>query len=130
MDGNYAKNKDTMFTQALYVHATCISADERTGKRVIDAGTKAVDILFGNPEVTSIFDNDLRKDLSQCEYSAYGCEHGILRGVPPGVLKVGDTVQLIPSDLYATVNRFSCLVGVRDSVVETVFPIDARYTLP
>ena len=43
-----------------------------------------------------------------------------------GVLKVGDTVQLVPSDLYPTVNRHACLVGVRDGVVETMFPVDAR----
>jgi D-serine deaminase-like pyridoxal phosphate-dependent protein len=65
MDGNYAQNEDSSFAQALYVHATCISADEASGKRVIDVGTKAVDILFGVPSVTSIVDDTLAEALSQ-----------------------------------------------------------------
>jgi len=129
MDKNYSKNEDIIFKQALYVHSTCVSSDENSGKRVIDAGTKEVDILFGIPKVTSIMHKELANALSHCVYSAYGCEHGILRNVPNGVLKVGDTLQLVPSDLYATVNRYSSLVGVRNDHVETLFPIDARYTL-
>jgi hypothetical protein len=77
---------------------------------------------------TCIFWANLTPFSLQCIYNAYGCEHGILRGVPTGVLEVGATVQLVPSDLYSTVNRHACLVGVRDCAVESVFPIDARYT--
>merc|ERR1711990_698649 len=127
MDGNYAQNEDNTFKQALYVHTTCISSDPASGKRIIDAGTKAIDLLAGMPVVTCIDDDARAHVLSQCRYSEGGCEHGILRGVPEGVLKVGETVQLIPSDLYSTVNRHACLVGVREYKVETVFPIDARY---
>lgn len=130
MDSNYARNEDIPFMQALYVHTTCISADESSGKRVIDAGTKAIDILAGMPKVTSIVDETLAGALSQCVYSEGGCEHGILQGVPAGVLNVGETVQLIPPDLYSTVNRHACLVGVRDGTIETAFAIDARYTTP
>ena len=128
MDGNYARNEDSPFTQALYVHATCISADETSGKRVIDAGTKAVDILSGMPVATSLFDGALAAALSHARYAEGGCEHGILRGVPAGVLGVGATLQLLPADLYPTVNRHACLVGVRGGAVETTFSIDARYT--
>ena len=127
MDGNYSQNEENPFIQALYVHATCISVDETSGKRVLDAGTKAVDILLGVPRVTSIIDKTLAEALRQCVYSAYGCEHGILRGVPAGVLGVGGTVQLVPSDLYSTVNRHACLVGVRGGAIKEIFPIDARY---
>jgi D-serine deaminase-like pyridoxal phosphate-dependent protein len=65
MDGNYSRNEETPFLQALFVHATCISADDATGKRVIDAGTKAVDVLAGMPGITSIVDDTLAETLSQ-----------------------------------------------------------------
>ena len=130
MDGNYCKNEGMPFAQALFVHTTCISADEESGKRVIDAGTKAVDLLAGMPRVTSIVDGTIADALSSCVYAEGGCEHGILRGVPAGVLDVGETVQLVPSDLYPTVNRHACLVGVRDGMVETAFVVDGRYEAP
>ena len=128
MDGNYSKNEGNVFAQALHVHATCISSNDATGKRIVDAGSKAVDVLGGMPAVTSIVDAQLATLLANVVYSEGGCEHGILRNVPSGVLNVGETVQLIPSDLYSTVNRHACLVGVRDSNVERIFTIDGRYS--
>ena len=34
-----------MFEQSLYVHSTVVSVDEASGKRVLDAGAKAVDLV-------------------------------------------------------------------------------------
>jgi len=133
MDGNYSNNEEgyTSFKQALYVQSTVISSDEKSGKRIIDAGTKAIDILYGKPQVTNLFDKELCSKLSNVNYTEGGCEHGILRNVPDGVLKVGDTVQLLPSDLYSTVNRHACFVGVRvgirGKIVERIDEIDGRY---
>jgi acetyl esterase/lipase/D-serine deaminase-like pyridoxal phosphate-dependent protein len=117
------------FEQALFVHATVISADEIAGKRVLDAGSKAVDLLAGAPRCTSLFNDTLAQALVDVVYSEGGCEHGMLRRVPSGMLRVGETVQLVPSDLYSTVNRHACLVGIRGRVVEEIFPIDGRYAM-
>ena len=50
----------------------------------------------------------------------------MLNGVAPGLLPVGSVVALLPSHCDATVNQHVAFVGLRDGVVEAVFPIDAR----
>jgi len=40
-----SQNEDKMFEQSLYVHSTVVSVDEASGKRVLDAGAKAVDLV-------------------------------------------------------------------------------------
>lgn len=54
MDLDYGQNMvDTKasFRQSLFVHARVISVNVKTGKRVLDAGTKAIDLLCGIPKV-------------------------------------------------------------------------------
>jgi len=130
MDGDYARNEDLRadgrFFQSLFLHATVISLDESAGKRVLDAGSKACDLVCGPPLATSIDDPALAEALRDVTYASGGDEHGVLRGVPPGVLPLGSTVQLVPSHCDPTVNLYDYMVGVRNGLVEHVWTIDAR----
>jgi len=135
MDGDYGQNEDRLFEQSLFVHTTVISVDEATGKRVVDAGAKAMDLLCGAPTVarhhlglgsTSTLDNLSEEIIANITYKNGGDEHGILGNVPPGALPAGSTLQLVPSHCDACVNLHSHLLGVRNGVVETIFPLDAR----
>jgi D-serine deaminase-like pyridoxal phosphate-dependent protein len=53
MDGDYNRNETPLgtpvFKQSLFVHATVISANQVDGRRVLDAGSKAVDLVSGPP---------------------------------------------------------------------------------
>ena len=128
MDGDYGRNADTpsKFAQSLYVHTTVISAAR--GKRVVDAGSKAVDLLSGVPKAVSI-DGAAPPGLDAVVFSSGGDEHGVLRGDAlddDAVLPVGSTLQLVPGHCDPTVNMYNEFVCVRDGVVEDVWPIDAR----
>jgi D-serine deaminase-like pyridoxal phosphate-dependent protein len=99
-DLDYGANDDATlkgFAQSLYVHASVVSCDAAQGKRVLDAGAKAVDFVCGMPRATSLDDEALNTALAQVTYKSGGDEHGLLFGVPPDVLPVGATVQLVPS---------------------------------
>ncbi len=130
MDKDYDGNADlaggSLFSQALFIHTTVISADDAAGKRVVDAGSKACDLVCGVPEATSLDDDGLREALRATKYSSGGDEHGILRGVPSGLLPVGSTLQLVPSHCDPTVNLHDSIIAVRDGRVEACWPIDAR----
>jgi len=129
MDGDYAANHEGLgtFGQSLFVHATVISVDEAAGKRVLDAGTKAVDLLCGVPTLASIDERaPLHPDLAGVQFVNGGDEHGVLRAVPPGHLPLGSKVQLAPSHCDPTVNLHGWLVGVRDGAVEVCWAVDAR----
>lgn len=128
-DLDYGANDDATlkgFAQSLYVHASVVSCDAAQGKRVLDAGAKAVDFVCGMPRATSLDDEALNTALAQVTYKSGGDEHGLLFGVPPDVLPVGATVQLVPSHCDPTVNLHDYFVGVRDGRVETLYEIDAR----
>lgn len=127
MDTDYAANDEaySSFAQALFVHTTVISA-QGGGRRIVDGGSKGVDLLCGPPRVTSIESAELSAALSRATFSNLGDEHGLLCGVDEGVLPVGATLQLVPSHCDPAVNLHDHLVGVRDGVVECVWPIDAR----
>tara|TARA_B110001452_G_scaffold250021_1_gene237952 strand:- start:500 stop:1714 length:1215 start_codon:yes stop_codon:yes gene_type:complete len=131
MDGDYSSNQEgtSAFAQSLFVHTTVISADEAGGKRVVDAGTKAVDLLCGAPRLATVDDEAAPLDpelLQAVSCHNGGDEHGVLRGVPAGQLPLGSTVQLAPSHCDPTVNLHDYLIGVRGGVVECCWPIDAR----
>lgn len=129
MDGDYGDNTDAAhkgFAQSLYIHTTVVSSDGATGRRVVDAGSKAVDLVSGPPKATSVECADLASALGGVTYTSGGDEHGVLHGVPDGVLPVGATLQLVPSHCDPTCNLHDWLVGVRDGTVEELFEIDAR----
>lgn len=127
MDGDYGANEDAgAFAQSMYVHTTVVSADEDKGKRVLDAGAKAVDLVCGPPRATALGDAPLAEALGGATFASGGDEHGVLRGVPRGVLPVGATLQLVPSHVDPTANLHDFWVAVRDGAVEAVWPVDGR----
>ena len=84
-------------------------------------------LLCGMPTLASaVPDAPLAAALGSATFHNGGDEHGVLRGVPAGLLPLGATVQLAPSHCDPTVNLHDWLVGVRGGVVEEVWPIDAR----
>ncbi|EDO33551.1 predicted protein [Nematostella vectensis] len=102
------------FEQSLYVLSTVISVTP--GKRaILDAGMKALSLDSGPP---------LIKDHPQLIYHNGGDEHGIVK--PSGELKVGDQVWLIPGHCDPTVNMHNWMLGVRNGMVETAWPITGR----
>ncbi|KAH9508989.1 hypothetical protein Btru_048483 [Bulinus truncatus] len=119
MDVDYGKNLDkeekfiSEFQQSLYVLSTVQSvADNRA---VVDVGLKAVSLDSGVPTL---------KGSDDQVYISGGDEHGII--VPPGDLKVGDQVWLIPGHCDPTVNMHEWIVGMRDGKVESIWPIGGR----
>ena len=128
MDGDYAQNENgggsAVFEPSLFVRATVISCSGGDGgRRVIDAGSKAIDLLCGAPTLAPSSAAELGDGVT---YVLGGDEHGTLLNVPPGMLPVGSAVQLMPSHCDPAVNLHSAFIGVRDGVCEHVFPIDAR----
>ncbi|XP_032228998.1 3-hydroxy-D-aspartate aldolase [Nematostella vectensis] len=120
MDADYGKNLGadgnlfSEFEQSLYVLSTVISVTP--GKRaILDAGMKALSLDSGPP---------LIKDHPQLIYHNGGDEHGIVK--PSGELKVGDQVWLIPGHCDPTVNMHNWMLGVRNGMVETAWPITGR----
>ena len=119
MDADYGKNYDQdgnffkEFENSLFVLSTVISVTK--GKRaILDAGMKAVSLDSGPPVVCD----------HEGTYYGGGDEHGIVK--PPGNLKVGDRVLLIPGHCDPTVNLYDYFVGLRDNKVECIWPITAR----
>ena len=129
MDGDYNANADAgakRFEQSLFIHTTVVSSDAAQGKRVLDAGAKAVDLVSGMPTATALTDRGLATRLASLSFRSGGDEHGMLFDCPSDVLPVGSHVQLLPSHCDPTVNLHDWFVGVRDGRVEALFEIDAR----
>jgi D-serine deaminase-like pyridoxal phosphate-dependent protein len=107
------------FENALFCLSTVISRPTPE-RAVCDAGQKTLTRDGGTPEITG---------RAGVTYLRGSDEHGSL-GVDPGALErplvVGDTVWIIPSHVCTTINLHNQLVGVRNSVVETVFDVSAR----
>ena len=103
-----------------------IHVNAASGKRVLDCGSKACDLVSGPPRATSLEEPDLASRLAKCTFRSGGDEHGILDGVQQGDLPLGSTVQLVPSHCDPTVNLHNWIAGVRDGKVERVFEVDAR----
>ncbi|KAH8058324.1 serine dehydratase [Aureococcus anophagefferens] len=99
MDGDYLANDydDAPFERSL---------------AVVDAGSKAVDLVSGAPT------------LAVGSFRSGGDEHGIIDG--PGDLACGDHVELFPSHCDPCVNLHDYWVCHRGGVVEAVVPVDAR----
>lgn len=121
MDADYQRDKDpdgnfiSEFKNSLFIYTTVMSKTKAT-RAVCDAGLKAQSVDSGLPVVFG------RDDI---EYIAAADEHGIISD-PDNRLKLGEKIQLIPGHCDPTVNVFDWYVGVRNGVVERVFPVTAR----
>ncbi len=117
MDVAYRNAIGPLYANALSVVSTVISrpVPERA---VIDAGLKSLSNDMGNAEV---------KDDLATSYRPGGDEHGILTcSATNTALAIGARVEMIPSHIDTTVNLFDTYYGIRNGVIEEIWPILAR----
>lgn len=118
MDVDYRNAIGADYTPALTVLATVISCPAST-RAIIDAGLKTLSTDSGNAEP---------KGLTGVTYRPGGDEHGILTwgaAASPG-LRVGDTLELIPSHCDTTINLFDYYFALRGGQLEVVWSIECR----
>lgn len=107
------------FENALRCRSTIISRPTRD-RAVCDAGGKTLSSDGGPAEI---------QDRPGVVYVRGSDEHGSIAVDPSAVdreLRVGDVITLLPSHVCTTINLHDVLVGVRDGVVEALWPIEAR----
>ncbi|MEM7270707.1 MAG: DSD1 family PLP-dependent enzyme [Pseudomonadota bacterium] len=110
-----ARLDETGFENALFLLTSIMSAT-LPGIAVCDAGLKSVAVDSGLPVVTGV---------EGVHYETPSDEHGVISDTA-GVLAINDRVRLIPGHCDPTCNLHDWYVGVRNGVVETMWPISAR----
>ena len=101
-----------------YEFLSTIMSTPTKDRAVLDAGHKASAIDSGLPRVV---------DLPDVEFVGASDEHGTLalgRNAP--AVSLGQKIKLIPGHCDPTVNLHDWYVGVRENVVETMWPVAAR----
>jgi 3-hydroxy-D-aspartate aldolase len=83
---------------------------------VLDAGLKSMTLESGLPVVSN---------LSDCRVLQCNDEHSMVED-SNSVLRINDRVRLIPGHCDPTCNLHDCYVGVRNGVVEAIWPVSAR----
>ena len=116
MDSTYRRLEGLGFDCSLSVLSTVISRPI-PDRLIVDAGWKALTPEMGLPEVKGI---EGAKLYHQSE------EHGMIAVDPANRLQVGDKIELIPSHCCTTVNLHDSFYGIRNNIVEVVWPIAAR----
>ncbi|MBN9044299.1 MAG: DSD1 family PLP-dependent enzyme [Rhizobiales bacterium] len=120
MDADYDRvreldgGKSGGMENALLVLTTVMSVAV-PGRPVCDAGHKAHAIDSGLPRIDA---DDLR-------YLDASDEHGVIDD-PQRKLSLGDRIRLVPGHCDPTCNLHDWFVGVRNGVVETLWPVTAR----
>jgi 3-hydroxy-D-aspartate aldolase len=118
MDALY-RDAGVPFENALRCLTTIISRPTHE-RAVCDAGGKTMSHDGGPPVV---------EHHPGLRYLRGSDEHGSMEVNPDeleGDLNVGDIVSLLPSHICTTINLHDVLVGVRNGVVEAVWPVEAR----
>ncbi len=126
MDADYGRNHGedgaavSEFRQSLFVWATVMSRPA-ADRAVVDAGLKALSVDSGMPLVA---------DFRGVEYARASDEHGVLM-IKDAETKIalGDKIRLTPGHCDPTVNMHDWYVGVRNGIVEQLWPISARGAL-
>ena len=103
------------FENALFVLTTVMSV-ARPGTVVCDAGHKSSAVDSGMPKVHGV---------DGVTYTGCNDEHGMILD-PNGVLDLKDRIRLIPGHCDPTCNLHDYLIGIRNGLVETVWPVTAR----
>lgn len=112
---NQEGGQDVPFENALFLLCSVMSA-VREGTVVCDGGHKSHAIDSGLPILV---------DVEGAEYVGCNDEHGVIND-PNNLLKLNDKVRLIPGHCDPTCNLHDTLIGVRNGLVETVWPVTAR----
>lgn len=126
MDHDYALNLNDQgqeineFKQSLFIKAAVLSKPE-SNRCVLDAGLKAYSTDSGLPVVHGI---ENAKVLGAADEHTKISFDSSLR-----VPKLGESVSLLPSHCDPTVNLHDWLIGIRNSQVQTIWPIAARGAL-
>jgi 3-hydroxy-D-aspartate aldolase len=124
MDVDYAKNEWgpplPRFAHALFVLTTVMSRPRRD-RAIVDAGLKASSVDSGMPAVWQ------RPGL---DYLQASDEHGFV-AIDSGAAApaLGEKLLLVPGHCDPTINLHDWYVGVRNGVVEALWPITARGAL-
>lgn len=106
---------------ALRVMTTVISREQN--RFVIDAGSKALsDAKARVPRQGSA----AVLNRPELEVDALYEEHGVCTAVDGPAPKLGERLELVPNHACTCVNLHDALVGVRDGIVEEVYPVQAR----
>jgi 3-hydroxy-D-aspartate aldolase len=100
---------------ALFI-LTSVMSHAKPDRAIVDAGLKAQSVDSGLPVIYG------RTDV---KYIKCSDEHGVVED-PQGVLKVNDKLKLVPGHCDPTCNVHDWYVGVRNGVVECVWPVSAR----
>jgi len=116
LDKNGNRIDQGEWENALFILTTVMS-HAKPDKAIVDAGLKAQSVDSGLPTIFG------RTDA--VEYVKCSDEHGVVAD-PDGVLKVNDTLKLVPGHCDPTCNVHDWYVGVRDGKVETLWPVSAR----
>lgn len=124
MDVDYARNEWgpplPRFAHALFVLTTVMSRPRRD-RAIVDAGLKASSVDSGMPSVWQ------RPGLNYLQASD---EHGFV-AIDPGAAApaLGEKLLLVPGHCDPTINLHDWYVGLRNGVVEALWPITARGAL-
>lgn len=125
MDADYGRNRDrddrlvSDFANALFVLATVMSGTV-PGRRVVDAGTKALSTDSGMPVVWG---------MDGVAYVQANDEHGRLEVTGNAVPAVGEKIRIVPGHVDPTVNLHDWFVGIRRDHVECLWPVSTRGAL-
>lgn len=123
MDADYGLNLNETgefidtFRNSLFIWSTIMSHPTKD-RAVIDAGHKATSIESGLPLVA---------DLKDVKYVSASDEHGsLVLGRDAIDVKIGQKIRLIPGHCDPTVNLHDWYIGIRNGIVESVWPVEAR----
>ena len=123
MDADYGLNLNetgefiNTFRNSLFIWSTIMSHPTKD-RAVVDAGHKATSIESGLPLVA---------DLKDVKYVSASDEHGSLAlGRDAIDAKIGQKIRLIPGHCDPTVNLHDWYIGIRNGIVESVWPVEAR----
>ena len=123
MDADYGLNLNetgefiNTFRNSLFIWSTIMSHPTKD-RAVVDAGHKATSIESGLPLVA---------DLKDVKYVSASDEHGSLAlGRDAIDLKIGKKIRLIPGHCDPTVNLHDWYIGIRNGMVEAIWPVEAR----
>ena len=134
MDADYGRNQaDHPFEQSLFILTTVMSRSPE--RAVVDCGLKAHSIDSGMALVAA----DARGAvLAGLDYIKASDEHGVIvsnGGALPAALPtawatalpaLGSKLRLIPGHIDPTVNLHDWIIGVRNGIVEELWPVTAR----
>ena len=115
LDQNGKRIDQGEWENAMFILTTVMS-HAKSDRAIVDAGLKVQSVDSGLPFIYG------RDDV---EYIKCSDEHGVVMDTQ-GVLKVNDKLKLVPGHCDPTANVHDWYVGVRNGVVETVWPVSAR----